>query len=348
MYHFILSHPTQGNMFLLILIVIVSIAISFVCSILEAALLSLSPSFISQQKEDRPELYSRLKKLRDKIDRPLAAILTLNTIAHTAGAAGVGAQVTNIYGNGYVGIASAIMTILILLVSEIIPKVLGAKYWRKIAIILPSILQPMILLLIPFIWLSDIVMRLVGNNKDDYNFRQEVKTLSILAKEHGEIEDREQLMISNILDLDEISLSSIMTPRVVTTSIKPETSTDEIKLIIEKNQFSRYPIIDDEEHPLGIFFRHDLIELIENNKNILEIAEPPLILSDIISVKSAFRKLLNEKQHMAFIYDEFGSWLGIITLEDILEKILGEEIMDETDIVQDMRLFAKKMGNTQW
>ncbi|OYQ85886.1 hypothetical protein B9T21_09705 [Wohlfahrtiimonas chitiniclastica] len=154
-------------------------------------------------------------------------------------------------------------------------------------------------------------------------------------------------MISNILDLDEISLSSIMTPRVVTTSIKPETSTDEIKLIIEKNQFSRYPIIDDEEHPLGIFFRHDLIELIENNKNILEIAEPPLILSDIISVKSAFRKLLNEKQHMAFIYDEFGSWLGIITLEDILEKILGEEIMDETDIVQDMRLFAKKKWATR-
>lgn len=334
-------------MFLLILIVVISIAISFICSILEAALLSLTPTFISQQKMDAPHLYPKLKKLRDKIDRPLAAILTLNTIAHTAGAAGVGAQVTNLYGNGYVGIASAVMTILILLLSEIIPKVLGAKYWRRIAPALPTILQPMILLLTPFIWLSDMMMHLIGNSKDETNLRQEIKSLSGLAKELGKIEAREQQVIANILDLDEVDLSSIMTPRVVTAAIKPTISPESLKEIIDKNQFSRYPIIDDEENPLGIFFRHDLIDLIKNNQSVLDLAEEPLVLPDTISVKSAFRKLLDEKQHMAFIYDEFGSWLGIITLEDIIEKIIGEEIMDETDIVQDMRLLAKKRWETR-
>lgn len=334
-------------MVLLILIVVVSIAFSFICSILEAALLSLTPSFISQQKVDAPMLYPKLKKLRDKIDRPLAAILTLNTIAHTAGAAGVGAQVTNIYGNGYVGIASAIMTILILLLSEIIPKVLGAKYWRRIAPTLPSILGPMILILAPFIWLSDMMMHMIGNSKDDTNFRQEIKSLSGLAKELGAIEAKEQQVISNILDLDEVDLASIMTPRVVTAAINPNITLEALKKVIDKNQFSRYPIIDDEENPLGIFFRHDLIEMIKNDKSVLDLSENPLVLPDTISVKSAFRKLLDEKQHMAFIYDEYGSWLGVLTLEDILEKIIGEEIMDETDIVSDMRLLAKKRWETR-
>lgn len=334
-------------MVLLILIVVVSIAISFICSILEAALLSLTPSYISQQKVDAPALYPKLKKLRDKIDRPLAAILTLNTIAHTAGAAGVGAQVTSLYGSGYLGVASAVMTVLILVLSEIIPKVLGAKYWRRITPTLPTILNPMILLLTPFIWLSDLIMRMIGNSKDDANLRAEIKSLSGLAKELGKIEAKEQQVIANILDLDEVDLTTIMTPRVVTASITPEVKMEALKEIIDKNQFSRYPIIDEHENPLGVFFRHDLIEMAENDKSVMDLADEPLILPDTISVKSAFRKLLDEKQHLAFIYDEFGSWLGIITLEDILEKIIGEEIVDETDLVPDMRLLAKKRWETR-
>ncbi|UNM97174.1 CNNM domain-containing protein [Ignatzschineria rhizosphaerae] len=330
-------------MLLLLLIVIASISISFICSILEAVLLSLTPSFISQQKFDRPNLYPKLKKLRDKIDRPLAAILTLNTVAHTVGAAGVGAQVTNLYGNGYLGIASAIMTVLILVLSEIIPKVLGAKYWRRLSPILPTILNPMILLLTPFIWMSDLIMRLIGNSKDEANLRQEIKSITGLAKELKAIEQAEQQVIFNILDLDEVDLTTIMTPRVVTAAITPNTDLETLKQIIDQNQFSRYPIVDQEENPLGVFFRHDFVDLVHSDKSLLDFAEKPaLVLPDTISVKSAFRKLLDEKQHLAFIYDEFGSWLGIITLEDILEKIIGEEIMDETDIVQDMRLLAKK------
>lgn len=335
-------------MLLLLFIVIISISISFICSILEAVLLSLTPSFISQQKMDNPALYPKLKKLRDKIDRPLAAILTLNTIAHTVGAAGVGAQVTNLYGSAYLGIASAIMTILILVLSEIIPKVLGAKYWRRLSPLLPKILNPMIVFLAPFIWMSDLIMRMIGNTKDDANLRQEIKSLANLAKELKAIEPKEQQVIANILDLDEVDLTTIMTPRVVTTAITPSTTLNELKALIDQNQFSRYPILDHEENPLGVFFRHDLVDLIESNQTLLDFAESPaLVLPDTISVKSAFRQLLDKKQHLAFIYDEYGSWLGIITLEDILEKIIGEEIVDETDLVPDMRLLAKKRWETR-
>lgn len=335
-------------MLILILIVIFSISISFLCSILEAVLLSLTPSFISQQKIDNPILYPKLKKLRDKIDRPLAAILTLNTIAHTVGAAGVGAQVANLYGNGYLGIASAIMTILILVLSEIIPKVIGAKYWRRLSGILPPVLNPMILFLAPFIWLSDLIMQMIGNSKDHVNLRKEIKSLTGLAKEQKAIEPKEQQVIYNILDLDEVDLTTIMTPRVVTASIKPTTTIEALKTLIDQNQFSRYPILDDEENPLGVFFRHDLVDLMNSDQSVLDFAEkPPLVLPDTISAKSAFRKLLDEKQHLAFIYDEYGSWLGIITLEDILEKIIGEEIVDETDIVPDMRLLAKKRWDSR-
>lgn len=329
-------------MVLLTLTVILSIAVSFLCSILEATLLSLTPTFISQQKERSPQLYLRLKALRDKIDRPLVAILTLNTIAHTAGAAGVGAQVTALYGSAYLGVASAVMTILILILSEIIPKVLGAKYWRQIAPTLPGILNPMILILRPFIWLSDRILRIIGNNREEINLRAEIKALSQLAKELGKIETKEQQVIANVLDLNEVDITSIMTPRVVTTAIKPDIDPQELTDLIEKHQFSRYPIIDDEENPLGIFFRHDLLKVAQGGEKIMDLAEEPLVFPDTISVKNAFRKLLDEQQHLAFIYDEYGTWLGIITLEDILEKLIGEEILDEHDLVPDMRLLAKK------
>lgn len=329
-------------MVLLIFIVVISIAVSFLCSILEASLLSLTPTFISQQKSRSPQLYIALKALRDKIDRPLVAILTLNTIAHTAGAAGVGAQVTALYGSHYLGIASAIMTILILILSEIIPKVLGAKYWRKIAPALPKILNPMILLLRPFIWLSDRILRIIGNHKEEINLRAEIKALSQLAKELGKIETKEQQVIANVLDLNEVDITSIMTPRVVTTAIKPDIDPESLTDLIERHQFSRYPIIDDAENPLGIFFRHDLLKVAQEGERIMDLAEEPLVFPDTISVKNAFRKLLDEQQHLAFIYDEYGTWLGIITLEDILERLIGEEILDEHDIVPDMRLLAKK------
>ena len=152
-------------MSLLIAFVLISVSISFLCSLLEAALLSITPSFIAHLKAEGSPRYEGLRQLKDRIDQPLAAILTLNTIAHTGGAAGVGAQVTVLMGDGYLGIASAVMTLIILIFSEIIPKTLGARYWRGFAAYLPTVLNPMILILKPFIWLSDHINSWMGSER---------------------------------------------------------------------------------------------------------------------------------------------------------------------------------------
>ncbi len=328
-------------MLLLVIFIIGSISISFVCSILEATLLSITPSFISQKKWDDPILYNRLSKLKDHIDRPLAAILTLNTIAHTVGAAGVGAQVTKIWGNGYLGAASAIMTILILVLSEIIPKVLGTKYWRSLAAYLPAILNPAIFILMPFILVSDLIMKLIGSNIDDSDLRQEIKSLSLLAKELNKIDAEEQRVIANIIDLHEVNIKSILTPRTVCTAIKPGQTVKEFLSVIKHHQFSRYPVIDDNEEPAGILFRHSAIDK-DLETPVLSLTKPAIIVPASIDAESLMRRFIKEQQHMALIYDEYGSWLGLVTLEDIIEKILGEPILDETDTITDMRMLALK------
>src|SRR5690606_3492716 len=152
-------------MILLIAFAVLSILVSFLCSIYEAALLTVTPSYIAQQKESKPKLYKQLSRLKDKIDQPLAAILTLNTVAHTVGAVGVGAQVTIVFGSGYLGIASVTMTLLILMLSEIPPKIIGAKYWRSIAPSMPPVLNTLIWLLRPFIWISDQMTKLIGGKE---------------------------------------------------------------------------------------------------------------------------------------------------------------------------------------
>lgn len=211
-------------MTLLIAFAVLSILVSFICSILEAALLSLTPSYIAQQKVEKPLLYERLKELKDKIDQPLAAILTLNTVAHTVGATGVGAQVAIVFGDGYLGIASAVMTLLILVLSEILPKTIGARYWRTLAPILPGLLRAMILLLKPFIVMSDLIMRLFGGKEPEHDIRQEIKALTLLGREVGKLDEDEHRVISNILDLHEIRLRDIMTPRIVCESAAPDES----------------------------------------------------------------------------------------------------------------------------
>ena len=204
-------------MSLLIAFAVLSIAISFLCSILEAALLSITPSYIAQLKLTKPKLHEKLRNLKDRIDQPLAAILTLNTIAHTVGATGVGAQVTIVFGDGYLGVASAIMTLLILVLSEIVPKSMGARYWPAVAPFLPGILNKMIFVLKPFIWLSDKIMSLLGGPAPEHDLRQEIKALSILGREMNKLDEDEQRVIANILDLHDMRIHEIMTPQSMPT-----------------------------------------------------------------------------------------------------------------------------------
>ncbi|WP_233081159.1 CNNM domain-containing protein [Rheinheimera soli] len=328
-------------MSLLIAFVVLSISVSFICSILEAALLSITPSYIAQQKLTQPKLYEKLKALKEKIDQPLAAILTLNTVAHTVGATGVGAQVTVVFGDGYLGIASAIMTLLILVLSEILPKTIGARYWPSLAPVLPTLLNGMIFILKPFIWMSDQVMKLFGGGHHDHDLRQEIKALTILGRELNKLDEDEQRVIANILDLHDIKVREIMTPRTVCESAKPDEALSSLLDRVKKHRFSRYPVLDNDEAPLGIVFRYDMLEFNEE-QTAADIMKPVKVISDMLNVEQLMSQLIRERQHMALVYDEYGSWMGLVTMEDVIESIIGQPIMDETDDIPNMRRFAKR------
>tara|TARA_R110002167_G_scaffold6277_1_gene28817 strand:- start:197089 stop:198102 length:1014 start_codon:yes stop_codon:yes gene_type:complete len=328
-------------MSLLIAFVLISVSISFLCSLLEAALLSITPSFIAHLKEEGSPRYESLRQLKDRIDQPLAAILTLNTIAHTGGAAGVGAQVTVLMGDGYLGIASAVMTLIILIFSEIIPKTLGARYWRGFAAYLPAILNPMILILKPFIWLSDHINSWMGERKPVSNLRAEIKAMTSLGRELDELDQDEQRVIANILDLHDIKARDIMTPRTVCEYVSTTTTVAELIEQSRKDQFSRYPVLDEEGHPHGVVFRSDLVEA-EPTQLVSELMKPLKVITDNESAENVLTSLLKEHQHMSLVYDDYGTWLGLLTMEDIIETILGQPIMDETDDIPNMRRFARR------
>lgn len=324
----------------LIAFAVLSIVVSFLCSILEASLLSLTPSYIAQQKLANPKLHGKLAQLKDRIDQPLAAILTLNTVAHTGGATGVGAEVAIVFGSNYLGIASAIMTILILVLSEIVPKTIGARYWRELAPALPICLNTMIFLLRPFIWVSDWIMKVLGGEAPKHDLRNEIKALSMLGYELGAVNEDEQRVISNILDLQDIHVRDIMTPRIVCESVAPNTRISDLLEVVKESQFSRYPVIDENEVPLGLIFRYDLIG-VDQSKTIESILKPATVVSDKMDLESLMRQFMTERKHMFVVYDEYGSWQGLITLEDVIETIIGKSIMDETDDISSMRRYAK-------
>ncbi|WP_213995082.1 hemolysin family protein [Arsukibacterium sp.] len=328
-------------MSLLIAFAVLSIAVSFICSILEAALLSITPSYIAQQKLQNPKLYNKLKGLKEKIDQPLAAILTLNTVAHTVGATGVGAQVTLVFGDGYLGIASAVMTLLILVLSEIIPKTIGARYWPALAPLLPVTLNIMITVLRPFIWLSDQIMKLFGGGSHEHDLRQEIKALTVLGREMNKLDEDEQRVIANILDLHDIKVRDIMTPRTVCESASPDEPLEQFAERVKIGQFSRYPVIDKDESPLGIVFRYDMLNITEQQV-VADLMKPVKVISDKMSAEHLMTQLMHERQHMCLVYDEYGTWLGLVTMEDVIETIIGQPIMDETDDIPNMRRFAKR------
>jgi len=326
---------------LLILFAAVSIGFSFLCSILEAALLSITPSFIGGLRETRPKLYEALRSYKEDIDKPLSAILTLNTVAHTVGATGVGAQVAVVFGEAWLGAASAIMTLAILILSEIIPKTIGAKYWRSLAPMLPPVLNFIMISLMPFVWLSKLITSRIGGGEHDVDVRAEIRALADMGKDQDALDDNEFLVIQNILRLHDIKVGTIMTPRTVCRTVTPEMTVAEF-LEKEKGQpFSRFPVMTEKGEGKGYIHKSDLLGCSPEQTMSVLAHEVPLV-NMAMGIDKLFHAMLAQRQHMAVVYDEHGTWVGLITLEDILESILGREIMDETDHVADLRLYARQ------
>jgi CBS domain containing-hemolysin-like protein len=327
-------------MTLLIIFAVLSVAVSFVCSILEATLLSMTPSYIATVQHENPKLAAKLGALKDNLDRPLAAILTLNTVAHTVGAAGVGAQVTAMYGSAYLGMASGIMTIVILIFSEIIPKTVGATYWRKLAPSSVTILNMMILCLKPFILMSELITRRIGQgHSDNIDMREEIIAMAHVAKDANEIDEDESRVIRNILDLHNVKIKDIMTPRNVVFTMDSSMTIADFDAVKAHIPFSRLPLYDKEKF-FGYFHKAEILSHDKSTK-LTDIAKPLVVYLPNQNAEYVFNEMLRTRNHMVIIYDELGTWLGILTMEDIIETILGREIVDESDTCIDMRKIAK-------
>ena len=334
-------------MLLLSLYLALALVVSFLCSIAEAVILSVSAPFIKMKEMEGKVSAKYLKNLKSKIDRPLSAILTINTVAHTVGAAGVGAQAVAVFGEIYFGVISAILTLLILFFSEIIPKTIGAVYWRKLAFPATILIIGMIYISYPLVVISEFITKIISKNKKSQTMsREEVVALAHIGSKEGVLKESESKIIDNLIKLGSLKLREIMTPRTVVVSAPEEISLDEFFKRSEYMKFSRMPVYSENiDNVTGYVLKADVLEKIakENRNHILKnIRRPIIIFYENSSIPKLLKELIMKKEHMALIIDEHGGMQGIITMEDIIEAILGLEIMDEKDIEANMQELAKK------
>ncbi len=328
-------------MTLLIFFALMAVLTSFLCSVMEASLLSIIPSYIAQLEDKNPKLFKKLSLLKENIDQPLAAILSLNTIANTVGATGVGAQVTELYGQTYIGVASGVMTFLILTLSEILPKSIGAKYWRQLIPFMVTTLGIMMFVLKPFIWMSAFITRWFSRSDTTSNIKEEIKALAKMGKASNVLDDNKYRVISNIVNLHEVKAKDVMTPRTVVQVVRPQTSIKEFDKFLTTTPFSRFPIVDEKEQSF-LGYIHKSSSYKAADEDIVDsFARPMHSFASDAHLEVVMSDMLDNHNHMALVVDQFGNWIGILTLEDILETILGKEIVDETDVVADMRQYAK-------
>jgi len=334
-------------MILLITYVLVAIIFSFLCSIAEAVLLSVTSAHIAVLEKEQKTTGTILKNLKSDINKPLAAILSLNTIAHTTGAVGAGAQAAIVFGNAYVGVASAVLTLLILILSEIIPKTIGASYWRELAPATAIGLRFLVWLLYPFVWISEKITRGMVRESTLTGFsRDEFSAMAELSAREGQIADDESIILKNLLLLRETSIQSVMTPRTVVFSLSDNLLVEEFFHKYDQTSFSRILIHSgDQENINGYVIRRDLLlaQARGNFKNKLKKYRRDIAaLLNTVSLSHAFSEMLRQRAHIMLVVDEYGTVKGIVTMEDLFETLLGLEIIDEYDKTEDMQQLARK------
>lgn len=341
----------------LIIFFFVSIIFSFLCSIWEAVLLSITPSFITSEVQKGSGMGKTLQAFKEDIDKPLSAILTLNTIAHTVGAIGVGSEAAKLfkdstfdlgYGLNMEAIVAIVMTLAILILSEIIPKTLGANYWRRFAPFTVSSLKFLLFILAPLVWVSQLITKNLKKNKEQSVFsRADFSAMTQAGEESGALKVQESRTIKNLLKLDQIQVQSIMTPRSVMLSTTEDKTLQEFYDQMMPLRHSRIPIFDkDKEAIKGILLKNDLFEAIIENKESTTIGallRPAIYISNKASLSELQDILMKDQSHVAIVNDEFGAILGLVTWEDLLETILGLEIIDETDDAEDLQKVARDL-----
>jgi len=343
---------------LLIFYGLISLVGSFFCSIWEAVLLSITPSYAETLKQTKPGVAKLVEDFKGNVDRPLSAILTLNTIAHTVGAILVGGQATKLWGEDVISVfgfglsvngilVPTIMTLVILFLSEIIPKTLGANYWKALTPFTIRSLNFVILILTPLVWFSQLITKKLKKNKGESVFsRADFTAMARIGTKEGVIEEDESNIIMNLLKFKSVKTTDIMTPRTV---VKAASEAAMIKDFYSENQtlrFSRIPIYDDSKDNITGFFLKDqmLQALIEEkgNQPLSSIKRNIMIVNESFPLPELFNRFMREREHIALVVDEFGGMAGIVTMEDAIETLLGMEIVDELDGTTDMQALARK------
>jgi len=352
---------------LLLFYAFISIFFSFLCSILEAVLLSITPTFINVKKQEGKHYAEDLESLKKDVDRPLIAILTLNTIAHTVGAILVGVQAKAAYAELYgteaktilgisftedlmVGVVSSIMTVLILVASEIIPKTIGATYWKKLANFTTKALNILIFPLkwTGILWILQLTTKLIGGKGHHGSVlsREDFHAMTDMAHEEGVFQENESKIIKNLLTFKDVMAKDVMTPRTV---IKTESDTTSVEDFFKKNlnlRFSRIPIYTDAEDNIkGLVLKDEIFKemaLGNGTKKLADLRRDIIIVQRNLPIPTLFEKLVETRNHMALVVDEYGSVSGLVTMEDVIETLLGLEIMDESDNVSDLQHLARK------
>ena len=343
------ANPTASSVLLLILFVLIAIGISFICSLAEAALLSMTPSYIADLQETNPKKSNMLKRLKvDNIDQSLAAILTLNTVAHTLGSIGAGAQATIVFGSAWFGLFSAFMTLAILFLSEIMPKTLGTIYWRQLGGMVAYFVRGIILLLYPLIWFSEKLTKLLVRGKEPQAFsRREFAALASIGEESGQIDPLESRIIRNLLAFGAIKVEDIMTPRSVMLAFEQTKTVAEVLADRPKLTFSRLPIYDgDLDNITGFVLKTDMLLAKVNHamhKPLIQFKRDITFVFSKMKLFDLLELMLKNRIHIAITVGEYGEVKGLVTLEDVFETLLGLEIVDEIDRVEDMQALARQM-----
>ncbi len=323
------------------------IAISFLCSVLESVILSISRPYIQTLIDKKMKEGIVLQKMKNNIEEPIAAILTLNTMSHTAGAAISGALAIEIFGSQWMGLFSAILTLLILVFSEIIPKTLGTRHWKSLSKPSAIILRIMILvlkpLIIPINWISELFAR---NNPGTLVSKAEIFNFARMGFRQGVLNSQEFAIIENLFQLKNKLVKDIFTPRTVVFTLPVQTKISAIKKNKIVLKFSRIPLYDNENNIVtGFVLRRDIMDHIQNhrtNKSLQEMEKKIESIPETITVLDLLHFLVQKNIHLAAVHNEYGDYIGVVTLEDALESLLGQEIVDEFDFAADMQQLAKK------
>lgn len=340
----------SADLLMLVVIVLLALGFSFLCSVAEAVLLSITPSYIESLRESNPGRAEVLRKLRlEKVDQSLAAILTLNTIAHTVGAIVAGAQALIVFGNAWIGLFSAVMTALILFLSEIVPKTIGAVYWQAFVGVTAHFVNALIKILYPLVWLSNGVTRLISRGKKQHTFsRDEFIAMAGIGERSGHLEEHESRIIRNIFRFGSVTITAVMTPRTVVSALQQDMPISESLPFVAKTPFSRLPVYGaDLDDITGVVLKDEVLICMSHGQcegTLAAIKRQILSVPDSLSLSDLLEFFLDKRQHLAIVLDEYGGTRGLVTLEDVVETLFGMEIMDEMDSVADMQALARQ----QW